>query len=61
MSAAGLFVVAAGPVLCVLNVFVNIATGLFVAHAVLVLNSTGTFPQGVLIIYLYFDFTGTYM
>ena len=44
MSAAGLFVVAAGPVLCVLNVFLNVAAGLFVAHAVLVLNSAGTLP-----------------
>ena len=55
--ATGLFVVATGPVLCV---FVNIATGLFVANAALVLNSTGTLLQGVLIIYLYFDFTIIY-
>ena len=52
MSAAGLFIVATGPVLIVLYVFFNLAAGLFVFNAALVFISAGTLPQGVLIVYL---------
>ena len=52
MSTAGLFIVAAGPVLIAFYVFLNLAAGLFIFNAALVFISAGTLLQGVLIVSL---------